>query len=83
MTGGAGPGIETETINGLSAPITYNINEFTLGTNTDLGVNIMSGTTGASVVAADATNYEVATHGVQELVINLGSVGDQVVVKAA
>jgi VCBS repeat-containing protein len=80
VTGGGSPGTETETINGASTAVTYNINEITLGAASDVGINIVAGTTAASDIAATSANYEVALHGVQELVINLGSAGDHVAV---
>jgi T1SS-143 domain-containing protein len=75
-----GAGTDTELVLGTAAATTYNVNPITIGADTDVGVNIVSGTGPASAVLATSGNYEVATKAVEEIVINLGNAGDVVVV---
>ena len=75
-----GAGTDTEIVNGSSSAVTYNVNPITVGADTDIGINIVAGVSPASTIAADASNYEVATKAVEEIQINLGSAGDHVVV---
>jgi len=75
-----GTGTDTEIVNGSSSAVTYNVNAITVGTDTDIGINIVAGVTSTSTVAATDGSYEVATKAVEEIQINLGSAGDHVVV---
>ena len=76
VDGGSGTNTEI-VVNDSGAAQTFNINPITLGGATDIGVHVEAG---AHNVQATAGNYQVATNGVQELVIQLGNAGDTVAV---
>ncbi|MEA2874670.1 MAG: hypothetical protein QOH67_4998, partial [Hyphomicrobiales bacterium] len=72
-----GLGTDTEVVFGTAGAETFNVNAIS---GTQLGINILAGTTPASTVAATLANYEVATTAVEEINIQTGNGGDNVVI---
>ncbi|MGI2034674.1 DUF5801 repeats-in-toxin domain-containing protein [Rhizobium panacihumi] len=75
-----GIGTDVQVMNGSSEDETFNINRITLGGVSHVGINVET-TSGA--VAATSSNYEVATHGVEDIVINTGAGNDTVIVSGS
>ena len=63
-------------VNGSGADETFNINLINLFGQDHVGINIEAGS--AAIAAANTTNYEVATHDVEDIEINLGGGNDHV-----
>ncbi|MEA2879412.1 MAG: large repetitive protein [Hyphomicrobiales bacterium] len=72
-----GLGTDTEVVFGTAGAETFNVNAIS---GTQLGINILAGTSPASTVAATLANYEVATTAVEEINIQTGNGGDNVVI---
>jgi VCBS repeat-containing protein len=72
-----GLGTDTEVVFGTGGAETFNVNAIS---GTQLGINILSGTSPASTVAATSVNYEVATTAVEQINIQTGNGGDNVVI---
>ena len=71
-------GADTVTYNGTTAAETFNVNLVAISGTDYVAINKVPGSP-APALATD-TNYELATHDVEDLVINTGNGGDTVVV---
>jgi hypothetical protein len=73
-----GSGTDTEIINGVATATTYNINP--IGAGSELGIHIESGNGPANVVPATVANAQVTTQAIEEIDVNLGTAGDEVII---
>jgi Ca2+-binding RTX toxin-like protein len=72
-----GTGIDTEIVNGTATATTYNINPISAS---EIGIHIESGTGPADAVSATAVNAQVTTQAIEEIDVNLGNAGDDVII---